>query len=117
MKLFKRNAALLAFTILMLSLFVLGSSPDAIRLFTSPLDKLVHVLVYFLMTVLLWFGLPLLRVWLPALLVALVGCADEVHQLWVPGRFPGIDDLGADMLGILIATVLITRFSSRKRRV
>jgi len=100
--------ALSAFCLMLVSLFVLGSSPLAAGLLASPADKLVHLLVYFLMTLLLWLGLPGVRPWWPALVVALIGCIDEVNQIWLPGRYPGFDDFGADLLGILFALIGIS---------
>lgn len=41
------------------------------------------------------------------LFIFTVGIADEVHQMFVPGRHPGLDDLMADMIGGLVATLLL----------
>lgn len=95
---------------MLLSLFVLGSVPQAAGLLAPPVDKIVHLLVFFLMTLLMWLGLPGVAAWQTGLMVALVGCLDEVNQLRLPGRYPGVDDLGADLLGIVLALVFIAFF-------
>lgn len=106
--------ALSVFCLMLVSLFVLGSSPLAAGLLASPADKLVHLLFYFLMTLLLWLGLPDVRPWWPALAVTLVGCVDEVNQNWLPGRYPGFDDFVADLLGILLAVIGISLCAFRR---
>ena len=40
------------------------------------------------------------------LLASALGCLDEVHQMFVPGRFAGLDDVAADALGALVGAVL-----------
>ena len=106
--------ALASFSLMLLSLFVLGSSPQAADLLVSPADKIAHLFVYFVMTLLLWIGLPRVAAWQAGLMVALVGCIDEVNQIWLPGRHPGIDDLGADLLGIILAIIFISLILSRR---
>ena len=47
------------------------------------------------------------------------GLSDEFHQQFVPGRFPGVDDLVFDTLGGLLAVVIDRarhRWTSRRSR-
>lgn len=39
-------------------------------------------------------------------LVSILGGLDEVHQMFVPGRFAGLDDVAADVLGGLFGALL-----------
>lgn len=39
--------------------------------------------------------------------VFILGVSDEVHQMFVPGRRPGWEDLAADLAGIALATMVI----------
>ena len=53
-----------------------------------------------------WTNTPL-RAWLQPLCavaaLVLVAGADELHQLWLPGRMAGWDDWFADVAGITLA--------------
>ena len=42
---------------------------------------------------------PLVALALTAALAAMLGGLDEIHQIFVPGRCPGLDDATADLLG------------------
>ena len=86
--------------------FVLTSIPNPE--FEVPIpgaDKLEHMACYGVMGFLfaLWrreTGASTRRAVIHALLVtALVGCLDEVHQRWIPGRFPDPLDWLADTAG------------------
>lgn len=98
------------------SLFYVGAKPVAVGLFPPPWDKVAHFTVYGLIAALLWYGLfrrhPL---WLIAI-VSVVGVADELHQRTVPGRFPGLDDLAADIVAAIMITGLLEWFRRRKKR-
>ena len=82
-------------------------------------DKLCHVLEYAGLGFLLARALRAsMRVRLPlsAALLAIglggaVGVADELHQLWVPGRDSSVFDWFADMSGLVLAQLafLLTR--------
>ena len=53
---------------------------------------------------------------LPLLIGALVAAVDETIQLFVPGRGPGILDVGIDTLGCTLGIVLITLFFYVRRK-
>jgi VanZ family protein len=40
---------------------------------------------------------------LAALIAALIAGADEIHQIWLPGRTAALDDWFADVAGIVLA--------------
>jgi VanZ family protein len=42
-----------------------------------------------------------------ALLAALLGAADELHQLYLPGRVASVADWLADLVGVLVAAGLL----------
>ena len=44
----------------------------------------------------------------------LVACIDETIQIFVPGRGPGIKDVGIDTLGVITGIILINLFTHRK---
>ena len=97
-------------------LFVLSHQPgDTLPLpAVVNLDKLLHLLAY--TTLGLCFLLALPPDWRTrrprAAAVATVlfclayGLSDEFHQRFVPGRFPGVDDLVFDTLGGLLAVAI-----------
>lgn len=95
----RRQLALGGLVLLLAGLFVGGEQPGAGNLFPVPWDKVAHVLAYAAVGALVALSFPALS--LPAVLfvVAAVGAADEVHQLFLPGRQAGIDDWLADLLG------------------
>ena len=83
-------------------------------------NKLLHLLAYTVLGLAFLFALPpdwrIRRPRTAAVATVLFclayGLSDEFHQQFVPGRFPGADDLVADTLGGLCA-VLIDRTRQR----
>jgi len=102
---------------LVVGLFVGGNQPIATNLFHPPWDKVAHAVTFAVLAVLLAValrdahllhgqsaishGLALVLAWG---LAALVGGADEIHQIWVPGRVADWYDWFADVLGSGVAT-------------
>lgn len=95
----------MAFVII--ALFVGGSQPYAGSLFTPPWDKVVHIIFYGGMLVLAKLAYPHTPLWKLVVGVLMVGALDEVHQMFVPGRRPGWDDYGADIIGIALSTIVL----------
>ena len=110
-------------------LFVLSHQPgDTLPLpAVVNLDKLLHLLAY--TTLGLCFLLALPPGWrtrnpraaavCTVLFCHSYGMSDEFHQRFVPGRFPGVDDLVFDTLGGLLAVVIDRarhRWTSRRSR-
>lgn len=110
-------AARLCLAILIIALFVGGSQPYAGSLFIPPWDKVVHIIFYGGMLVLSKLAYPNAPLWKLIVGVLMIGVLDEVHQMFVPGRRPGWDDLAADLAGIALATVVIQWFCYMKQAV
>ena len=105
-----RLLAALLLGLLSLGLFWGGAAPVAVGLFTSPWDKLAHLAVF--AAIGMAFGMCMdARGWrmvLGAVAAAMaVGAMDELHQLALPGRDAGWDDLAADALGGLLGAWLL----------
>jgi hypothetical protein len=110
-------------------IFTLSSMPDFGALehpFLAESDKTIHGLVYGLLAVsILWalergFGtVPVVRnIWLAAMLAALYGVTDEVHQWFVPGRMATWQDWAADAAGSVVGVWLVwllVRFRLQRR--
>ena len=114
---------------MMTILFILSHQPgDTLPLpAVVNLDKLLHLLAYTVLGLAFLFALPPdWRARRPrAAAVATVlfclayGLSDEFHQQFVPGRFPGADDLVADTFGGLCAVLIYRtrqRWVSRRSR-
>lgn len=90
------GACAVMIAVLVGNLFYLGTKPIAVNLFPAPWDKLAHAVTFGTMA-LLWSGVfRSQRPWLTLLIVALTGAADEIHQIWLPGRSADITDFLAD---------------------
>lgn len=95
-------AAVLLAVGLPLGLLIGGAQPAAVGLVPSPWDKVVHVAVFAVLAGAVgyasgWRGRPMLGVAFCAALA--VGLLDEWHQMHLPGRSAGWDDLAADAVG------------------
>lgn len=108
MKICRQALAALVLVMMLTALFAGGAQPEAAGLIPAPWDKLAHFTVFAVLAVLMHSGLGMSRV-LAVVLVMLVGAADELHQMSLPGRFPGLDDLLADLAGALCG-VWLTRW-------
>lgn len=97
--------ALAAFCML-LALFVGGAQDGAGSLFQDPWDKLAHIVFFFCLTILLFAGFNFSIV-TTSILALLIGIADEFHQIFLPGRFAGVDDWFADVIGVMLAAGFI----------
>lgn len=95
-------------------IFIGGAEPAAVGLFPPPLDKVVHTLAYGLMLMLAVLSFPNIRQPVLFGLVIMVGVMDEIHQVYLPGRFAGLDDLMADILGCCLALLIFKVISILK---
>jgi len=105
-----RVLAVLAAIGLPIGLFYGGAQPVAVGLIPSPWDKLAHAGVFAVLAACVgyasgWRGRPMW--WLGFTVALAVGAIDEFHQMNLPGRAAGWDDLTADAIGaVLGATAL-----------
>jgi N-acetylglucosaminyldiphosphoundecaprenol N-acetyl-beta-D-mannosaminyltransferase len=105
-----RLLAALLLGLLCLGLLWGGAAPVAVGLFKAPWDKLAHLSVFAVIG--MTFGMCTdargwrVVLWAVAAAVA-VGAIDELHQLALPGRDAGWDDLAADALGGLLGAGLL----------
>ena len=89
-----------------------GASPGLVSI-------LGHLGVYFVLTLLLaWallmLGRPLLETLAVAWVVSvLYGVSDEIHQSFVPNRYPGAFDVATDAVGAAIALALVWWWTRR----
>lgn len=101
-------------------LFIQSSIPtlNPPSLGISAEDKLAHAIVYmilgYLMTRAFFFSnnnqLRKNAMLFSVIIGLLYGISDEIHQLFVPGRYADIFDVIADFIGVLIAQVLFRFF-------
>jgi VanZ family protein len=97
-------------------LFGFGSTEASAGLVASPWDKLAHIGVFALLAVALRLALPRVPLTVIIGIGLSVAVADELNQLWVPGRDPSWEDGVADMAGIalgLLVRPLLTRHLAR----
>ena len=97
------------------ALFHQGAQPYAVELILSPWDKLAHLALFGLLAALFWLMANARHPWLVLLAVAAIGAIDELAQLRLPGRQPGLDDLLADVLGAAVALWILSRIARRTR--
>jgi VanZ family protein len=104
-----------AAAIMAVALFAGAEAAGQVPLFPPPFDKLAHFSYYGLMAALLAHAVGLRWLWLPLVLVPLVGAADEWHQSLTPGRDPSFWDWVADALGTVVFVHAYCRHSRRGR--
>jgi VanZ family protein len=83
------------------------TQPQWIR---EPFDKLAHFTYFATIAVLLAHGCGEKRLWLPLILVPMIGALDEWHQMSVPGRYGSVWDWSADLAGSLAAIYVYWRW-------
>lgn len=94
-----RHCALVGLIVFVACLFIGGEQPGAGELFPAPWDKLAHIIAYGTIGILAGLAFPNSRwPWIVGLVV-LIGGADEIHQIFLPGRHAGFDDWAADWVG------------------
>lgn len=88
------------------------------------IDKIYHFIEYGILSVLLtiafvnaspkWF--PESRIWVAAALISILyGASDEIHQMFVPGRFATIADWVSDVIGSIAGVVGVYFYYKRKK--
>lgn len=94
------------FFLMLAGLFIGGHQPASGSLFPPPWDKVVHFIFYGALTILASIAFTKVPLPLLGLLIVGIGGADEIHQIFVPGRHAGLDDLLADTAGCFLALIL-----------
>ena len=94
-------------------LFLAADKTAQIPLLPELPDKLVHFCYYGVMALLLAHGVGRRWLWLPLVLVPLVGALDEWHQLYVPGRDASVYDWMADVAGTVAFVYAYYRATKR----
>ncbi|MEE4146115.1 MAG: VanZ family protein [Halieaceae bacterium] len=76
----------------------------------DPLDKVVHLLVYYIFAVFAYRALQNKRYY-PYLCLGIIayGALLELGQSWVPGRDMSAYDLLANTVGVLLGAAVVTR--------
>lgn len=87
------------------ALFVLGAQPFAVGVVPPPFDKLAHAVAFAGFFLVLDSAL-VMPLWLALCIPLLISAADELHQLVLPGREPGLGDWLAGLFGVLAAATL-----------
>lgn len=110
---FLKLAAMVVVGVVLYFLFDLGSKPVAVGLIPSPWDKLAHGALFAFLAFIGGYSATILNLPRRQLLVltfiaaVLLGAADELHQLSLPGRRAGFDDLACDAAGALIGVLAL----------
>ena len=102
-----RFACLVGAIFLVTSLFWIGAKPVAVGLFHPPMDKVAHFATFGLLACMLWMSLLRGKPFMVIALVSAVGAADEYHQIFLPGRSAGLDDLAADIFAAVVISALL----------
>ena len=97
--------------LLVAALFYGARQPVAVHLFAEPYDKLAHAALFATLAYILAASRPhrfSSLSWLVscALAATTVGLADEIHQMFIPGRSAGLGDVAADAMGALLGVTL-----------
>jgi VanZ family protein len=110
----------LPWQIMVVVLFILSSiSGEELSQYTFAIsDKLIHFLVFGILGILMFrsfsvslrTGIRKNAIILAIVLASIYGAIDEIHQLYVPGRFASVGDWLADTLGIIVMVLIYNGF-------
>lgn len=106
-----------------LALFVSSGGTEEVEGGQHLLRKLAHFMEFTCLGICLsWLIRMMLsgkweQYYLPLMGGVLVACADETIQIFVPGRGPGIKDVGIDTLGVILGIVLISLYTCIKTKI
>ena len=105
-----RVAAAIAFLIAGTGLFILAAQPIAVGLFSPPWDKLAHIGTFAVIGYAAGVASGS-QGWLRAACCVAgalaLGVADELHQVYLPGRSASWADLLADTVGAMAGAALL----------
>jgi VanZ family protein len=112
---------IIAFVIFYLSSIPGSGYPSGLGIIT----KIYHIVIFFLLSLFLLLAIVKGKFknkyfTIVAILIALLyATTDEIHQFFVPGRNPAVNDVLIDSLGILVAGIFYSvrlRISLHKRK-
>lgn len=83
-----------------------GVSPEWIKLYLLTISDYGHLVAYALLTFLVGAGCWIRLRYVFVLIVAF-GAAMEIMQIWIPKRQGSFSDLGFDIAGIVLGSVLL----------
>lgn len=116
---------LVPMTLIMGAIFILSHQPgDSLQLPPLPgIDKLAHLLIYGMLAAATLFAFSEQRkksncgrvVFITTVFCFLYGVSDEIHQSFVPGRFPSSFDILADCCGAVLVCLLWLRYREETR--
>ena len=84
-------------------------------LFPPPWDKMAHFIYYGSMAALIAHAVGLRWLWLPLVLVPVIGAADEWYQSLTPGRDASLWDWAADEAGVVTFILAYWQWARRGR--
>ena len=100
----------------MAAALILGAKTAAnVSIFPPPIDKLAHFAYFGIMAALLAHALGIGWLWVPLVLVPLVGAVDEWQQMSVAGRDSSLADWIADLIGVTVFVYGYWKWVARKR--
>lgn len=110
-----RRLSLVLAALLISLIFALADSSLATEelRFDTPMDKLLHAIVYGVIALLLKFSGVIKRSFILWFLVIAIGLLDELHQNMVEGRQSSVADLMADAVGVTLGIMIITMITKR----
>jgi VanZ family protein len=97
------------------ALFAGAESAADVPFFPPPFDKVAHFVYYGIMAVLLAHAMGNRWLWMPLLLMPLIGAADEWNQAAIVGRDSSVWDWVSDQLGAVAFVYGYWKWSISKR--
>jgi VanZ family protein len=97
------------------TLFAGAEAVVDVPLFPAPFDKLAHFTYYGIMAVLLAHAVGSRWLWVPLVMMLLIGMADEWNQASIAGRDASAWDWVADGLGAALFVGAYWMWATRKR--
>jgi VanZ family protein len=110
-----RNSCAGAAFLMAITLFLGAEKVADVPLFPPPFDKVMHFTYYGVMAAFLAHAVGARWLWVPLILVPLVGVADEWNQLMIAGRDASIWDWIADGMGATVFVYGYRKWAVRTR--